>query len=149
MTRMQRAAALALAAAILLAALILLRSGDDSPPVTRTPVPSATPSGQPAAVEGTTSPDATTAPRATATPDPGPLLVAGRVQRIQVSKGDRVRFRARASTSEELHVHGYDILRELPPGRTVSVSFPATIEGIFEIELERAGMQVAELRVDP
>ena len=37
----------------------------------------------------------------------------------------------------------------MPAGGTVSFDFPAEIEGIFEVELEGRGEQIAELRVNP
>ena len=40
-------------------------------------------------------------------------------------------------------------MKDIAPGETVTFSFPATITGIFEIELENAGEQIAQLRVDP
>ena len=45
-----------------------------------------------------------------------------------------MRFRVTADEDEEIHVHGYDIEKEVPAGETIDVSFPATITGIFEIE---------------
>ena len=50
---------------------------------------------------------------------------------------------------EEIHVHGYDLEKEVEPGKTAQVSFKATITGIFEIEFHGSGEQIAELRVDP
>ena len=46
-------------------------------------------------------------------------------------------------------MHGYDIKKDLEPGKTATMSFKATITGIFEIEFERSAEQIAELRVDP
>jgi hypothetical protein len=47
-------------------------------------------------------------------------------------------------------VHGYDIKKDLEPNtKTVTVTFKATIPGIFEIELEQSAEQLAELRVRP
>jgi hypothetical protein len=89
-------------------------------------------------------------PRKTRHPhERGPLLRAGEMRTITVRKGQHVRFRVRSATPEELHVHGYDLLRTLPIGRTVNVSFAANIEDILEIELERsaAPTQIAELPV--
>ena len=60
-----------------------------------------------------------------------------------------MRFRVRSETADELHVHGYEIRRDLAPGKIASVSFEARIEGVFEVELEGAGEQIAALRVDP
>jgi len=76
-------------------------------------------------------------------------LTAAKVTRIEVSEGDQVRFRVRSDEPEELHVHGYDVTKDLEPGKTEKMSFKATIEGIFEIEFEHSTTQVAELRVEP
>jgi hypothetical protein len=101
-----------------------------------------------------TTPATTTTPGAPAPapepkPDPGPLLTAGEVTELRVKQGETVRFRVRADTSEEVHVHGYDTTYELQPGRTRAVAFKADLQGIWEIELENAATQIAELRVDP
>jgi hypothetical protein len=46
-------------------------------------------------------------------------------------------------------VHGYDLMKDVTAGGSVSFSFTASIEGRFEVELENAGTQIAELQVDP
>src|SRR6201999_768670 len=63
-----------------------------------------------------------------------PLLTSERVQEIEVKQGDTVRFAARSSEDDEVHVHGYDISKEAPAGETIRMSFEADITGIFEIE---------------
>ena len=41
-------------------------------------------------------------------------------------------------------------MKEIPEaGGTVTFAFPATIEGIFEAELEDRGEQIVELTVNP
>ena len=40
-------------------------------------------------------------------------------------------------------------MKDIEPGKTIEFSFPAKITGIFEIELEDAGEQIGQLRVDP
>lgn len=82
-------------------------------------------------------------------PKPAPLLRSGEVVKISVRRGEMVRFRARSETADELHIHGYDRLVELPAGETVRYQFKASLEGVFEIELHGSGEQLAELRVDP
>lgn len=81
--------------------------------------------------------------------EPSAPLGAGDPQTIKVTKGETVRFSARSERDDEVHVHGYDITREAPAGRTVSLSFTADIEGIFEIELEEAGEKIGDLEVRP
>jgi hypothetical protein len=88
---------------------------------------------------------------ATATPATaaGPLLTGGKVTKIHVAKGDTVRFRVVSPKAEEVHVHGYDLKKELSPGKVATMSFKATIDGIFEIEFEGSSTQIGQLTVDP
>ena len=37
----------------------------------------------------------------------------------------------------------------MPAGKTITMSFEATITGIFEIELEDAGKEIGKLTVEP
>ena len=60
-----------------------------------------------------------------------------------------MRFRVRSPEDEEVHIHGYDIKKDVKAGETTNISFKATIDGIFEIEFEDSAKQIAELRVDP
>src|SRR5829696_7319640 len=106
MSRSQRLGMLGLALVVLVAAFALLRPNDDD---TGEPRDALRPSP-------TSTPGATREREATPTPTPedrSPLLVADRVQRIEVRKGDHVRLRARSTRPDEVHVHGYDILRDL------------------------------------
>jgi hypothetical protein len=45
--------------------------------------------------------------------------------------------------------HGFDIIKELNPGRPASFLFRADIEGVFEVELEETETQIARLTVEP
>jgi hypothetical protein len=76
------------------------------------------------------------------------------VRDIEVEKGDRVRMVFRSNVPDEVHVHGYDLSRAAAPGKPARFSFPATIEGVFEIEsheAEHAGEDalIARLVVEP
>jgi hypothetical protein len=73
----------------------------------------------------------------------------GGIKKLEYGKGDQVRFRVRSDVADEIHVHGYDFHKDVPAGGAVSFSFPAKIEGVFVIELENRGEQIAELRVTP
>jgi hypothetical protein len=73
----------------------------------------------------------------------------GGVQDITVKQGERVRFTVRSDTAQEIHVHGYDFHKDVPANGSVNFDFPAKINGIFEIELEKPGVQIASLRVNP
>jgi hypothetical protein len=73
----------------------------------------------------------------------------GGVQELEYSAGDQIRFEVDSDVADEIHVHGYDLMKDVPAGGTVSFAFPAEIEGIFEVELEGRKEQIAELRVNP
>jgi hypothetical protein len=73
----------------------------------------------------------------------------GGVQRLEYSAGDQIRFTVDSDVADEVHVHGYDLMKDVPAGGSVSFSFPAEIEGIFEVELEGRKEQIAEIRVNP
>ena len=73
----------------------------------------------------------------------------GGVKELEYDAGDEIRFEVESDVAEEVHVHGYDLMQDVPAGGTVSFDFPAEIEGIFEVELEGLGEQIAELRVNP
>jgi FtsP/CotA-like multicopper oxidase with cupredoxin domain len=73
----------------------------------------------------------------------------GGVEEIEVARGDRVRFDVRADVAEEVHVHGYDVIEDVAPGKVARFDFPADIEGGFEVELEGSHTQIAELTVGP
>jgi len=73
----------------------------------------------------------------------------GGVKRLSYNNGDQVRFSVQSDIADEIHVHGYDLMKDVPAGGSVSFSFPAKIEGVFEVELEGRKEQIAELRVSP
>ncbi len=151
MTRGTRIGLLAVAVIILVVAFLALRPSSDDPETTAdapttTPTMTATATLDPGETE-TPTPVATPTPKPTV--DPGPLLTGRTVRKIRVNKGETVRFRVRSPQDDEVHVHGYDIKKDVKANQTASMSFKATIDGIFEIEFENQGKQIAELRVDP
>jgi heme/copper-type cytochrome/quinol oxidase subunit 2 len=146
MSRAQRLSFLGIAVLIAIVAIIVLAdsSEDDStPPINADATVTATPSPD----QAEASPQDTPTP--TATPEPPPLLTGAKVTKLEFTEGDTVRFRVRSDVPEEVHIHGYDIAKDLEPNKTTTVSFKATITGIFEIEFEHAKQQIAELRVNP
>ena len=150
MSRAQRLtfAAIAVAIAVVAVVVVLASSGDDEQEAAgtgATPTPTAT-----ASPGEESTPEATETPTPTPTPKPKPPLVTqGKVTDLRFKEGDTIRFRVRADVSDHVHVHGYDLMKDIEPGQTITFSFPATITGIFEVELEDAGEQIAQLRVDP
>ncbi len=75
--------------------------------------------------------------------------VARGVQKLEVSKGGDIRFTVDSAVADEVHLHGYDVPKEVEAGGSVSFDVPATIEGVFEAELEQRHEQILELTVNP
>jgi FtsP/CotA-like multicopper oxidase with cupredoxin domain len=147
MSRNQRLTFLGVAAVIAVVAVIILAgSGDEGDEAA---APAATPTATTTAEAQQASPAATETPTATPTTDPGPLLTGAKEQEIEATEGETVRFRVRSNEDEEVHVHGYNIEKEVPAGETVTISFKATITGIFEIEFHHSGAVLARLKVTP
>jgi FtsP/CotA-like multicopper oxidase with cupredoxin domain len=76
----------------------------------------------------------------------------GGVKTLTYNKGDQVQLEVRLNKpEEEIHVHGYEI--EKPAEHSpVRLSFPAKLDGVFEIEVHRLDHsegQIAELHVNP
>jgi hypothetical protein len=105
----------------------------------------------PATGRGTTT---NTTPESVPEPRPKTIVVrdakpVGGVPSITAEQGERVRFVVRSDVSDGIHVHGYDIEKHVDAGGSVSFNFPAKIGGVFEVELEDRGVQIASLRVEP
>jgi hypothetical protein len=73
----------------------------------------------------------------------------GGIADLTYNKGEEVRFKVDSDVADEVHMHGYDIMKDVEAGGTVSFDFPATIEGVFEAELEGRKEQILELTVNP
>jgi carbamoylphosphate synthase small subunit len=116
---------------------------------------------------GTTTEPTTTSERTTTTttttettppPPPGPTEIRivvvdgapkGGIVREAVEKGDRVVLVMRSDVTDHIHLHGYDIMRDVAPGKPARLPFKATIPGRFEVELEDRGVQIADITVTP
>jgi hypothetical protein len=146
MSRQQRIALVAAAVVVAVVAFLVLRPSDDdsekSASTTTTPA-------QTTAGSSSTKPSAKPRPRSVRARIYGGKP-AGGIQHLTVKKGDAVVVNVTSpNTSDEVHVHGYDLHGDLEPHKPVKIAFKAKIEGIFEIELEGSKTQIAELKVEP
>jgi FtsP/CotA-like multicopper oxidase with cupredoxin domain len=73
----------------------------------------------------------------------------GGVKTITYNKGDTVDLTVKSDTADEIHIHGYDVHKDVKKGGSVHFTFPASIDGKFVVELENAGQQIASLQVEP
>jgi hypothetical protein len=71
----------------------------------------------------------------------------GGIQRATVKKGQKVAIVVHSDVADEVHVHGYDLKKDVAAGGTVRIVFPATIVGQFEAELESRGLQIVDFTV--
>jgi heme/copper-type cytochrome/quinol oxidase subunit 2 len=68
-------------------------------------------------------------------------------RRVRVSRGEKVRIQVEADHAEEVHVHGYDLKKDVAPGTPAVIEFTADASGVFEVELEEAALKLFELQV--
>ena len=73
----------------------------------------------------------------------------GGVKTITYKKGDTVDLTVKSDTADEIHIHGYDLMKDVEEGGGVHFTFPASIDGKFVVELEDAGEEIASLQVEP
>jgi cytochrome c-type biogenesis protein CcmE len=147
MERGQRIGLIVAALVVAVVAFVVLSGGDDDEDSSSTPTQTQqteTQAGEPTA----------TVPAPKPQPEFETIRVvggepAGGVKRITVQKDDTVRLQVRSDTAAEVHVHGYDIFKNVEAGGSVRFNFPADIEGVYEIELEGTHTQIGQLRVEP
>ncbi|HEY1359403.1 MAG TPA: hypothetical protein VGF21_13965 [Thermoleophilaceae bacterium] len=74
----------------------------------------------------------------------------GGIHKITVTKGDTLHLVVSSNdTKQEIHMHGYDIARDMAPGHPAEFRVKTNIEGAFEIELEETSTKIANLQVRP
>lgn len=138
---------------------LVLRPGDEPSSVARSsPEPTASPTGSPTdAASPSQTRTSTPSPSETETPEPDEDAIRIRVAggevsgpgEVEVAQGSRVEIEVEADVTDEVHVHGYDLLATVTPERRAKIGFRADATGVFEVELEGAGLVLLELRVVP
>jgi hypothetical protein len=73
----------------------------------------------------------------------------GGVRRVTVGKGRRVILIVTSNVADHVHLHGYDVMRDVAPGRPARISFRATIVGTVEAELEDRRVPLARITTQP
>ena len=73
--------------------------------------------------------------------------VTGVENRTQVPLGSIVAITVSSDTDDEIHLHGYDILDDVPASDVGLIIFTADTPGRFELELEQAGTFITELEI--
>jgi hypothetical protein len=92
----------------------------------------------------TPSPDATVTIRIKVAGDTAPT-----VRKLSVRQGRKVELVVRSELTDHVHLHGYDLVADVGPGKPGRIAFTASAPGRFEIELEDRGLPIADLEVRP
>ena len=152
MSSSQRIALFVGALAVAVAAFVILRPNDDEP---------ARQASQPAAetnTDGGSQATGTTTEDEQPPPEPKPEVTRIRIRdgepvggeaKVAVKSGETIRLAIISDVADEVHVHGYDLSKEVGPGQPVRLSFKANLEGVFEVELEERAVPIAQLEVGP
>lgn len=144
----RNAALIAAALGLLVSLYIALSPDDDEANQATTTLVTTTEPTTTAPTESTTAPPATTAPA-------GPVQItidttkgAG-IYRGKVKQGRDVVITVIAAVTDHAHLHAYDIMADVAPGKPGRIEFTATIPGQFEIELEERHQLIGVLEVGP
>jgi hypothetical protein len=136
--------------AVVVVLFVVLRPDDtsgggasqSSTPATQTPTPTESPS---------------VSPSGSPSPEPERTLIEvtfrdGVVQgptSFSATQGERVRIIVHADVSDEVHLHGYDLTSDVTPQQPARIDFEADVPGVFECELEDAGIPLFQLEIAP
>ena len=138
---------------VLAVGLFIVLSGDDSDDAPSTTTTS-TQAQEPA--DGGQPTDEPKEPKPNPEPKPEVPVIevkdgkpVGGVLELSVDKGEDIRFIVASDAAYEVHMHGYDVAQEVEAGGEVKFDVPATIDGVFEVELEEIVEPIAEISVNP
>jgi len=153
MPRSQRIILLVLAAVVVLVAVLVIpaltESGNESDGVVERTVTQTVP----ADTSGTTATTPTEPPKPEGPVDRTINVRDGKpragVVKLSYRKGETVNIVVTSDTTDEVHVHGYDITKNVSAGAKTRIRFKADAEGIFEIEMHHSAQQIASLLVNP
>lgn len=117
------------------------------------PEPSSQPSAS-ASISETRAPTTSAAPAPPTAPAGTNIAVTyaggqpgGDTGRVTAPLGDQVTIAVTSDVADEIHLHGYDLSTEVTPGAPATLTFEATIPGVFEVELEQIGTLLFTLQV--
>jgi heme/copper-type cytochrome/quinol oxidase subunit 2 len=71
----------------------------------------------------------------------------GGIQTLTYNKGQQVVFTVSSDVADEIHVHGFDLMQDVAKDGNVKFSFPASEQGVYEVELESRGEQIARIEI--
>jgi FtsP/CotA-like multicopper oxidase with cupredoxin domain len=143
MTRNTRIALLAAAAVVAVVAIVIIGSGGDDQKDSSTAAQTTT-----AATQSTGATTAPAKPAIQVVTIKGGKAVGG-VQTVTVKKGERARFKVVSDADYEIHLHGFDIAKDVKAGGSVSYDVKTDAPGIYEFEIEDTGTKIGQVKVEP
>jgi hypothetical protein len=73
----------------------------------------------------------------------------GGVAELEFDVGDEIVFKVQSDVADHVHLHGYDVFKDVAAGDTITMRVPATFDGIYEAELEDSVVEIAKITVNP
>jgi hypothetical protein len=142
----------AVAAAVVL--FVVLSGDDDSDEPATTPAAATTTTEPGTDGDAAERPDKREKPEKPPEPQVATIVVrdgepVGGVQELTFSKGDDIRFVVESDVADEVHLHGYDVTMDVEAGGKAEFDLPATLDGVFEVELHHQVLPLAEITVEP
>jgi hypothetical protein len=141
------------AAAVVAGGLFLALRPDDADNTTATgtttrPATTTTPT--------VTEPSVPPPPRPPSPPPPAQVRIVvrdgqpvGGARRVTVGEGRRVVLTVTSDVADHVHLHGYNVMRDVAPGMPARLAFRATIVGTVEVELEDRRLRLATITTQP
>jgi hypothetical protein len=66
-----------------------------------------------------------------------------------VKQGDRARFKVVSDADHEIHLHGFDVAKDVKAGGSVTFNVKTDAPGIYEFEIEETGTKIGQVKVEP
>jgi hypothetical protein len=140
------------AAAVVAGGLFLALRPDDDDGASATGTTTTTTTTTPTVTESSVRPP----PRPPSPPPPAQVRIVvrdghpvGGVRRVTVREGRRVVLTVTSDVADHVHLHGYNVMRDVAPGMPARLAFRATIVGTVEVELEDRGLRLATITTQP
>jgi hypothetical protein len=139
------------AAAVVAGGLFLALRPDDDEGTTATRTTTTTTTTTPTITEPSVPPPPRPSP-----PPPAQVRIVvrdgapvGGIRRVTVGEGRRVVLTVMSDVADHVHLHGYNLMRDVAPGMPARLAFRATIVGTVEVELEGRRLQLATITTQP
>ncbi len=119
-------------------------SGDDA---TVSPTGSASPSNSASSASTPSSPSSSSSAGRTVTITVAGTKVSPAPRTVDLAVGEKLTLVITSDHADELHIHGFEIEKELAPGKAVSVDLVGDQRGVFEVETHESELRLLKIAV--